>query len=114
MAAALVLATGGTLVGNGRILATWRFCLSQDHEPNPNLTMATVSGWAVMLGALLTLGALLGRLPRSRRYRLPAMLAAVVVLTWLYVAGMGSPAPLRPGQPPESVCRVLPPFPFTG
>ncbi|MFD7450434.1 hypothetical protein [Kitasatospora sp. NPDC059827] len=113
-AAALVLATGGTLFGNSRVLAAWRYCLGQDHEPNPNLAMATVSWWTVMLVALLALGALLGRRPSSRRYRLPALLAAAAVLTWLYVTGMGSPAPLQPGQPRDSVCRVLPPFPFTG
>ncbi|WP_158714103.1 hypothetical protein [Kitasatospora aureofaciens] len=114
VAAALVLATGGTLFGNSRIIAAWRFCLGEDHEPNPNLTTATVSWWSVMLVALLALGALLGRGPRSRRYRLPAMLVVAAVLTWLYITGMGTPAPLGPGQPPESVCRILPPFPFTG
>ncbi|MGW2865191.1 hypothetical protein [Streptomyces sp. NPDC001205] len=46
-------------------------------------------------------------------YRLPTMLV-VAVLTWLYVTTVGTPAPLEPGQPPESVCQTLPPFPFTG
>ncbi|MEV7596356.1 hypothetical protein AB0O91_03095 [Kitasatospora sp. NPDC089797] len=114
VAAALVLATGGTLFGNTRIVAAWRFCLGQDHEPDPNMAVATVGWWVVMSVALVLLGAVLGRGSGSRRYALPVLLAAAAVLTWLYVTGMGSPAPLLPGQPPESVCGVLPPFPFAG
>ncbi|WP_344465765.1 hypothetical protein [Kitasatospora kazusensis] len=112
--AALVLATAGTLYGNDRVTSAWRWCLSQDHEPAPNGLTRTVSVWVVVLTVLLVLGSLLGPLPGSRWYLWPAMVAAAAVLTWLYVSGMGAPAPVPPGGPPEAVCRTLPAFPFTG
>lgn len=110
----LVLATAGILYGNSQVNETWHWCLTQDHEPDPRLAAGTRSAWAVMLVTQLVLGAVLSRLPYSRRYLLPVMCAVAAVLTWLYVTGMGSPAPLRPGDPEEAACWTMPAFPFIG
>lgn len=113
---ALVLATVGSLYGNSRIISAWHSCLGQDHEPgtNTDLLTAMIAVWAVMLTVLLGLGAVLGPLPKSRWYRWPVMVAVAAVLTWLYVSGTVSPAPMLPGDPADAACRPVPPFPFTG
>lgn len=112
--AAFVLATSGILYGNARVMDAWHWCLTQDHEPDPRLAAATRSAWAVGFVTLLLPGAVLSPLPRSRRYLLPVMVVTAAALTWLYVTGMGAPAPLPPGVPPEVACWRLPSFPFTG
>ncbi|MFD0526343.1 hypothetical protein ACFQ1I_02285 [Kitasatospora arboriphila] len=112
--AAFVLATGGVLYGTGRVTETWHWCLTQDHEPDPRMAAATRSVWAVVFVVLLLLGAVLSPLPRSRWYLLPVLAVTAAVLTGLYVTGMGTPAPTRPGTPPEAACWSLPSFPFTG
>ncbi|WP_030273806.1 hypothetical protein [Streptomyces sp. NRRL B-24484] len=112
--AAFVLATGGVLYGTSQVVDAWHWCLTQDHEPDPRLGAATRSVWAVLFVTLLVLGAVLSPLPRSRRYLLPVMVLTAAALTWLYVIGMGTPAPSQPGVPPELACWRLPSFPFTG
>ncbi|BFV58519.1 hypothetical protein KCMC57_up36230 [Kitasatospora sp. CMC57] len=109
---ALVLATAVILVGNSWVIEAWHWCLSQDHEPDPDMAAAVRSVWAVSLALLLLLGAVLSRLPGSRWYLLPAMLAVAAALTWLFVIGMGSPAPLQPGAPEETPCWSMRSFPF--
>ncbi|MEV7121105.1 hypothetical protein [Kitasatospora griseola] len=112
--AALVLATAGVVCGNAWVDEAWHWCLTQDHEPDPTLAAATRSVWVVMFAVLLVCGAVLSRLPRSRWYLLPAMSVVAAVLVWLYVTGMGSPAPLRPGDPEEAACWTMRTFPFLG
>ncbi|WP_457033179.1 hypothetical protein [Kitasatospora sp. P5_F3] len=112
--AALVFATGGLLLASDRVIETWHWCLTQDHEPDPDQFTATVFAWAVMITVLLVLGAVLRRLPYSSWYLLPALAVAAGLLGWLYVIGMGSPAPLGPGDPEEAACWTMPIFPFVG
>ncbi|GAA2272735.1 hypothetical protein GCM10010430_68390 [Kitasatospora cystarginea] len=112
--AALVLATAGTLYGHTRVVSAWHRCMSQDHEPYPNLLTAPTLVWVVMLTVLLVLATLLDPLSGSRWYLWPAMAAVAAVLTWLYVLGMVHPAPLQPGDPSDAACRTVPIFPFTG
>ncbi|KQV11886.1 hypothetical protein [Kitasatospora sp. Root107] len=112
--AALVFATGRLLLAKDRVIATWHWCLTQGHEPDPDRFRATVCAWAVMIAVLLVLGAVLDRLPYGCWYLLPAMAVAAAVLGWLYVIGMGSPAPLGPGEPEEAACWTMPIFPFIG
>ncbi|GJF32735.1 hypothetical protein KNE206_54350 [Kitasatospora sp. NE20-6] len=112
--AALVFATGGLLFASARVRATWHWCLTQDHEPDPDGFMAFMAAWAIMIVTLLVLGAVVHDLPKGRWYLLPAMAAAAAVLSWLYVIGMGSPAPLEPGEPQEAACWTMPTFPFLG
>ncbi|MFG2697153.1 hypothetical protein [Kitasatospora sp. NPDC048407] len=114
MSAAFVLATAGIVYGNVRVTEAWYWCLTRGHEPVPALAAATRFAWAVVLVALLVFGAVLSFLPRGRWYLLPVLFAVAAVLTWPYVIGMGSPAPLRPGDPEEAVCWTVPAFPFFG
>ncbi|MFE9427973.1 hypothetical protein ACFYNO_34030 [Kitasatospora sp. NPDC006697] len=111
---AFVLATVGLLVGIDRVAARWHWCLTQDHETNPDLVRGNRAAWVIMLIVLLVLIVLLRPLPRSSWYLLPVLVAATAALTWLYVAGMGQPAPLHPGDAPEAGCWNMPTFPFTG
>ncbi|WP_431676447.1 hypothetical protein [Kitasatospora sp. KL5] len=110
--AALLIATTGVLFGNARVDEAWHWCLTQDHEPDSGAAAAARSVWVLMVVALLVLGAVLSPLPRSGWYLVPAMLAVAAGLTWLYVMGMGSPAPLQVGEPMEDSCRTMPSFPF--
>ncbi|MEV8093326.1 hypothetical protein [Kitasatospora sp. NPDC085879] len=112
--AALVFATGGLLFASDRVRATWHWCLTQDHEPDPDGFMAFMAVWAIMIVTLLVLGAVLHGLPKGRWCLLPAMAVAAAVLSWLYVIGMGSPAPLKPGVPEEAACWTMATFPFLG
>ncbi|MEV6209428.1 hypothetical protein [Kitasatospora sp. NPDC051914] len=111
-AAALLIATTGVLYGNTRVGEAWHWCLTQDHEPDPRAAAAARSVWVLMFVALLVLGAVLSPLPHSSWYLVPAMLAVAAGLTWLYVTGMGSPAPSQVGEPMEASCRTAPSFPF--
>ncbi|WP_146259113.1 hypothetical protein [Streptomyces tateyamensis] len=109
-----VLATAGLLVGIDRVVATWHWCLTQDHETNPDLVRGNRAVWVIMLTVLMVLIVLLRPLPKSRWYLLPVLVAATAALTWLYVTGMGHPAPLSPGDAPEVRCWNMPTFPFNG
>ncbi|WP_033822703.1 hypothetical protein [Kitasatospora sp. MBT63] len=113
--AAFVLATAGTLYGGARVSEAWHWCLTQDHEPDPTMAAASRSVWVVMLVVLVVLRAVVSDLVHSRWYvLLPVMCAATAVLTWLYVTGMGGPAPVPPGAPEEQACWTMPGFPFLG
>ncbi|MFF0390453.1 hypothetical protein ACFYS8_17440 [Kitasatospora sp. NPDC004615] len=109
-----VLAAAGIVCGDVRVTETWYWCLTRSHERDPAPAAATRSVWAVMVVALLVFGAVFSFLPRGRWCLLPVLFAVAAVLTWLYVVGMGSPAPLRPGDPGEGACWTVPVFPFLG
>ncbi|WP_344444586.1 hypothetical protein [Kitasatospora nipponensis] len=111
---AWVLATAGAFLGSATVVRAWHSCLGQDHESAATGSVAVVGFWAVLLTALLLLGALPGPPRRRRRWLWPAMLAVTAVLTWLFVVGMGTPPSPQPGSSAEVGCDTRPAYPFAG
>ncbi|MFJ8040375.1 hypothetical protein ACIRBX_07690 [Kitasatospora sp. NPDC096147] len=107
-----LLATTALFTASDRVQETWHWCLTQDHEVDPDAFPAMMAAWGIAVVTVLSVGAVVHRLPYGSWYVLPVMAAVAALLGWLYLIGMGSPAPVAPDGYPEDACRTLRVFPF--
>ncbi|MER5863597.1 hypothetical protein [Kitasatospora sp. NPDC002040] len=111
--AAPVLALVGTLLGTRWTTQAWADCpLGNDAAARSGLLLLTVPAvWLLTTALLIALQFLLRAKtgPDEHLFRWVVVLAAAVVLTLLYRAGMGWPEAIEPGGP---CMQGWPLFPF--